>query len=132
MTLVNVLQRVVGSKVAFFRRRGTFLCGPSVWLQVRKIHPGRLSDGTGLKTSRSLEGSITSWSITTDVSTSPRVGSVIEALVDYHIKIRSEAARIDLRCSRRCFSQGGRGHEPTRPNGLKLCHSLGLSALGSS
>lgn len=56
------------------------------------------------------------------MSTSPRVGSVIDVLVDYNIKTRSKAARIDAGCSRGCFSQSRPGYEWARPNGPKLRH----------
>jgi len=49
--------------------------------------------------SGSNAGSITSWSITTDVSRSPLVGSAIDALIYHSIEIRTKPAGIDPRCA---------------------------------
>ncbi len=55
------------------------------------------------------------------------MGSVVDALVDHGIQIPSEAGCIDSRCSRRCFSHGGPGHESARANGPELCHGRAVT-----
>jgi hypothetical protein len=49
--------------------------------------------------SGSNAGSITSWSITTDVSRSPLVGSAIDALIYRSIEICTKPTCIDPRCA---------------------------------
>jgi len=48
-------------------------------------------------------GSITSWSITTDVSRSPLVGSVIDVLVYHHIEIGTKPSGVDAGRANRSF-----------------------------
>jgi hypothetical protein len=61
-------------------------------------------------------GSITSWSITTDVSRSPLVGSVIDALIYYHIEIGTKPSGVDAGRANRSFGNGCSGHESVRPD----------------
>jgi hypothetical protein len=62
-------------------------------------------------------GSITSWSITTDVSRSPLVSSVIDALIYHSIEIGTKPTGVDPGRANRSFGNGGSGHESARPNG---------------
>ncbi len=60
--------------------------------------------------------SMRSWSITTDVSSSPRVGSVIDALIDHGIDIRAETAGVDPWRAGCSLRNGCTEDEPARPN----------------
>jgi len=61
-------------------------------------------------------GSITSWSITTDVSRSPLVSSVIDALIYHRIEIGTKPTGVDPGSANRSFGNGCSGHESARPN----------------
>lgn len=65
---------------------------------------------------------MTSWSITTDVSRSPLVGSVIDALVDHSVEICTKSICIDAGCTHCCIGKGCSRHEATRPNRTQLRH----------
>ena len=60
--------------------------------------------------------SMRSWSITTEVSSSPRVGSVIDALIDHGIDIRAETAGVDPWRTGCSLRNGCTEDEPARPN----------------
>jgi len=65
--------------------------------------------------------SIKSWSMTTDVSSSPFVSfSVIESLVDYCIEVCTKTPGIDPRCSGGFLRKRCSEDEPPRPNGSQL------------
>jgi hypothetical protein len=70
---------------------------------------------------------ITSWSITTDVSRSPLVGSATDALIDHSIEICTKLISIDPRCAHRRFGKGFPRCEPARPNGPQLCHRCAVA-----
>jgi hypothetical protein len=54
--------------------------------------------------------------ITTEVSSSPLVGSVIDALIDSRIEIDTKLASIDAGRSRSRISNHCSRHKPARPN----------------
>ena len=60
--------------------------------------------------------------MTTDVSSRPRVGSAIDALIDHGIEIRTESVGVNPRGASHCFLERGSGHESTRPDGPQLCY----------
>jgi hypothetical protein len=81
-----------------------------------------IADSSGSK-----DGSIRSWSITTDVSSSPRVGSAIDALVDHSLEIRAESTCINPWRPPRGFGKRGSRHKTTRANGSQLCHGRAVA-----
>ncbi len=87
-------------------------CGPAA-SSARVI--AEIADSSG-----SNAGSIRSWSITTDVSRSPLVGSAIDSLIYHSIEICTEPFRVDPRCAGCSFGKGFSGHEPARPYGPQL------------
>jgi hypothetical protein len=77
--------------------------------------------------SGSNAGSTMSWSISTDVSRSPLVGSAINALIDHSIEICTKPISLDPRCAQRRFGQSCPRCEPARPNGPQLCHGCAVA-----
>jgi hypothetical protein len=65
-------------------------------------------------------GSIWSWSMTTDVSRSPRVGSAIEALVYYRIEVRAKSGGVDARGTGGCICKRCSEYESARLDGPQL------------
>ena len=53
-----------------------------------------------------------SWSITTEVSSSPLVGSGIDGLIHDNIQIGAQPVKIDARGTSRCLGNHRSGHEP--------------------
>ncbi len=62
-------------------------------------------------------GSITSWSITTDVSRSPLDSSVIDVLIYHRIEIGTKPTGIDPGRANGSFGDSCSGHESARPDG---------------
>ncbi len=77
-------------------------------------------DGGYGRLSGSRFGSITSWSMTTDVSSKPLVGSDIEALIDHSIYIDTKLPGVDPRRMPAGVGHRGARHEPVGPERPKL------------
>src|SRR3990172_5164640 len=70
-----------------------------------------------------------SWSITTDVSSKPRVGSILatDALVDDRVEVGPEGCAVDTRCAPSSVRERGPRYEPSWRHRSDLRHGCPVS-----